>query len=389
MNFEFTQEQLADADRFRSIVNEKIAPLAQKIDQSPPTERDEILRSSFKTLGESGYLKLSGSEGVGGGGRGALEWTLHAEILAKACPSTFLAAYAATEMACVPITLFGNEIQRQQYVVQTLNGDMLGAFALTEPEGGSDPLGIKTTAGKDGDGWVLNGCKTYVTNGPVCDFAVVLAVTKSDGGVKGMSLFIIDAKTAGFDNSKRLETMGHRGAALGELVFKDCRVGPEALIGMENEGFGYAMHAMQSGRLAASVGSLGIGQAGLALALPRAMTRESRGKKIIRNQEVSFKLAEMYALIDTGRLLVQYAASSIDAGDAETGPNVSCAKIFTSEAATKISSLTVQIFGAAGYVVGHPAERLYRDARAGEIMHGPSEIQRVMLAQDLIGKYGV
>ncbi len=388
MNFEFTKQQRTDADGFRSIVEEKIAPGASKLDQSAPAPRDEILRANFKTLAQTDYFKLSMPENVGGLGRGAIEWTLHAEILAKACPSTFLAAYCSTEMACVPIAIFGNDTQRRQYVARTLDGDMIGAFAMTEPEGGANPLAIQATAEKGEDGWILSGKKSYVTCGPICDFAVVLAKTTADGGPKGLSLFIVEAGAPGFDKSVRIETMGNRGAALGELSFNNCRVGSDALIGLENEGFGYAMHAVQSGRLAGSVGAVGIAQAALKLSLKHAMTRKSGGKPIIRNQEVAFKLSEMHALIDTGRLLVQFAAASVDEGDADAGPNVSCAKIFTTEAATKISSLAMQIFGAAGYTAGHPVERLYRDARAGEIMHGPSEIQRVMLAQDLISKYG-
>ena len=304
--------------------------------------------------------------------------------MARACPATFLSAVASAYAAGLPIVKFGNARLKDAYAERCLNGDYVGAFALSEAGSGADPAAIATTAEKKKDRWVLRGAKAYVTNAPIADFIVVAARTKPGSGPDGISLFLVDARARGV-KSVRLSLMGHRGAPVGDLDVR-CEVGEDDLIGNEGEGFGYMMHALQAARLAAAVGALGIGVSCLEHSLERARERVSCGEKIIKFQEVSFKLAQMRLMTDVSRLLVQHAAWCMDEHAPDAASAVSCAKVYATESATKISHMAVQIFGASGYTAGCPAERLYRDARLGEILWGPSEVQRVMLARDVLSK---
>ncbi len=387
MNFEFTSEQLAEAARIRRLANEQIGPDAQAQDELDSIGRDEILRRHYGVLAESGYLGLPWHRDAGGRSASVLEWALCAEPLARASASTYLSAAMSAMTACAPIAKFGDDAQIDRWLAPAVRGEKIGAFAMTEPDGGSDFTAIRTRAHRINGGYVLNGRKAYVLNGPLCDFAVVLAATTDEGGPNGASLFAVDSRSSGFRWDNRRETMGHRGAPLSDLVFEDCRVGLDALIGAENQGFGIAMHAAQYGRLAACVGALGIAGECLKEALLFAKGRKSAGKSILKHQEVSFKIAQMQMMLDTSRLLTQYAAWSIDEGNEEAGPDVSAAKVHAGESATKISSMAVQILGGAGYVQGNAVERLYRDARAAEIVHGTTEIHRILLAQDALERY--
>jgi butyryl-CoA dehydrogenase len=387
MNFEFLQETRDAVLKFRELVQKEIAPHAQELDSATDDFKDKTIKASIVKLGAAGFLRSPFMADAGGLGQAWLDWTLSAEEVARACPSTFLSAVSGSLVSCVAPAKFGSSAQKTRWVMPCLAGEIIGAFALTEPEGGANPAAINAVAEKTRDGWVLNGVKTYVTNGPVCDFAVVAART-SPNGPGGVSLFIVPADAEGFKRGGRADLMGHRGAAVGDIVLTNCRLGEDALIGKENEGFGYAMHALQIARLAAAVGSLGIGDACLEHSLEYARGRVSFGGKIIKHQEVSFKLAQMRLQTDVARLQIQFAAWSMDIHDPDEAAAVSCAKVYATESAAKLAHMAVQIFGGKGYTRGSVAERLYRDARLGEILHGPSEIQRVMLARDALDKVG-
>lgn len=387
MNFEFTSEQLAAAKSFADAVRERIACDAERQDADPGVS-EQIIRAHMKTLGALGWHGLTHDAAIGGAGMTHLEWTLYAEALGGLAPTTFLSATSAAGATVRPIAKFGTAAQVERFVRPALGGEAIGAFAVTEAESGSDPLAVKLAATRDGDGWVLDGEKVWATNGPICDFALVLAATKPEGGPNGLSLFVIPADAPGFERGARVATMGHRGALVGPIRLNRCRVGADALVGPENAGFGMAMHAMQFGRLSACCGAIGLGETAMALSLGHALTRRAAGTKIIKHQEVAFKLSQMKMLTDTGRLITQYAAWCIDTGSAEASAMVSAAKIHTTEAATKIANFAMQIFAGAGYTAGHPIERLYRDAKLGELLFGTTEVHRVMLAQDTIARFG-
>ncbi|MCZ7586056.1 MAG: acyl-CoA dehydrogenase [Deltaproteobacteria bacterium] len=258
----------------------------------------------------------------------------------------------------------------------------MAAFALTEAEGGAEDHAVVTRAVRDGGEYVIDGEKAYVTNAAVADVFVVIARTSDDA----LSAFLVPGDAVGLARSDRLPLMGHRGSALTMLHLYDCRVGAEALLGAFGAGRTVAARSLVYARLAAAAGAVGIAQRCLDISLAHARSRVVGGRAIIKNQEISFKLAQMRTFIDTSRLLTQLAAWSIGENAADAEINVACAKVHATESAARIADLAVQIFGARGYTQGGEAERLFRDARLGPLLHGPSEIHRMRLARDILEK---
>lgn len=385
MNYEFDPSVTKAAQEFAALVAAKIAPDAAEQDANPASSAS-ILKRHFAVLGEAGYLKALVDPSMGGIGMPHLEWTLRAEPLAAASPATFLSA-ATSGAALRAVELFGTPAAIQRWVTPSLTGQIVAAAALTEADSGSDALAVKTTAKPAEGGWRLDGEKVYVTNAPIADVILVLAATRLDAGVEGMSLFAVPADAPGLVVGERIATLGYRGVMTASVRLEGCRVDADALIGDEGAGFGAATHIFQRGRLAVSVGSVGMGEAALSMSLSRALERRTAGGKLIKHQEVAFKISQMKMLLDAGRLLSQFAAWTVDERDPQAGPHVSAAKVHTTEALTRIANMTMQIFAGAGYTAGHPAERLYRDAKLGEILFGTTEIQRVMLAKDAIARY--
>ncbi|MCB9490019.1 MAG: acyl-CoA dehydrogenase family protein [Deltaproteobacteria bacterium] len=387
MNFEYSAEANERLLATAQLAAEKIQPTAESLEASDESARDKTMRQAHADLARAGYIGGPIATASGGAGMPMTEWVGHAERVAKACPSVYLSV-SATQAAAVVLDRFGGDEQKAAYLAPTLAGEKIGALALSEPNAGADYTQIECVARPSGDGYVLEGTKSFVTNGPIADYLLIAAKTNPEAGVDGLSIFIVDKTASGVEYGPRLSTMGHRGVAIGDVRLVGCKVAKSALVGGAGAGFGYAMHALQFARISVAAGSLGIGEACLDISLQRARTRIAGGQKIIKYQEVSFKLAQMKMLTDTGRLNLLFAAHTVDTGDADAGPNVSVTKIHNSEAATKIASLCVQVFGGEGYVAGTAAERLYRDARLGELLYGTNEIHRVLLAKDAIAKLG-
>jgi alkylation response protein AidB-like acyl-CoA dehydrogenase len=286
--------------------------------------------------------------------------------------------------------MFGTEGQKQKYLPGIIKGDIIGCFGLTEPEAGSDAASISTTAVKKGDSWVLNGTKTFITNAPIADVALIFAYNdKSKGPGSGVTSFIVDTKTPGFSIGKPFDKMGFRGSPTSEIFLDDCEVPESAVLGEVGKGFIQAMKTLEYGRIGMALASLGIATACLEISNKYSKERKAFGKPINRYQEISFKLADMMIMSDVSRLMIYKAAWAKQVNDPEATILASCAKVFATESATQISSLAVQVHGGYGYIKEYPVERLYRDAKLGEIGEGTSEIQRVLIAQSLLTKYAI
>ena len=394
MNFEYTDEQNAGFQAFARLCKDKIAPRAAELDRCAYDRAVAILRENFAVLAGFGYLGLGFPKELGGAGLPMCEAVVYMEELGRACASTFLSTGASMGLCGGPLLRLGTAAQKAKYLPRLMAGTSIGSLGLTEPGCGTDLLSIKTRARRDpgsgggrGDGWVINGAKALITNAPICDVAVVLA--RLEGGAdEGMAMFVVERGTAGFSTGAPLSKMGYHGSPTGELVFDDCRLGADAVVGEAGQGFYQAMAVLEHGRAGISAGAVGLAQACCDEAVKYAREREAFGKAIYKFQEVSYKAADMKMLIDTGRLLTRQAAWLADTGAANAGIMASCAKVFTTEAAVKAASWAVQIHGGYGYLADYPVERLYRDAKLGEIGEGTNEIQRVLIARDCLARWG-
>lgn len=383
MDFQLTDEQRMVRDMVRDLATKEIAPRAAEVDKT-----EEFPADNIRKMAELGLLGLPYPEEYGGGGGDYLGYAIAVEEIARACGSTALIYAAHVSLGCGPIYSFGSEEQKQKWLPRLCSGQGLGAFGLTEPEAGSDAASIKTTAVKDGDKWILNGTKTFITNATIADVAAVFAYNdraKGPGG--GVTCFLVEAGTKGFRAGKPFDKMGFRGSPTAELILEDCEVPDSAVLGAVGSGFIQAMMTLEYGRIGMATVCLGIASKCLELANKYSKERVVFGKPINRFQEISFKLADMLIMSDTARLLIYQAAWAKETNHPESAVLASVAKLWASETGKQISDLAVQIHGGYGYMKEYPVERLYRDARLGEIGEGASEIQRILIAKDLIRKY--
>ncbi len=389
MNFDLTEEQTAIRENFRRFCGKEIQPEAGKLDRAGEGESAGMVRENVRKLASRGYLGMNHPEIYGGAELDLISQCVAGEEVARACASTFLTAGASSGLFGVPVKLFGTGEQREKYLPGIISGEKIGCFCLTEPEAGSDAAGIKTRAVKEGSYWVINGAKTFITNGPIADVAIVFAFTDPEAGPGGgVTCFIVDTDNPGFKPGKPLEKMGFRGSPTSEVFLEECRVPESAVLGETGKGFLQAMETLEYGRIGMATVCLGIAAACMDEANRYSKERKQFGRFINRFQEVSFKLADMMILTDLSRLMIYRAAWARETGDPEKAVLASCAKLFASEAAVQISSWAVQVHGGYGYMKDYPVERLYRDARLGEIGEGTSEIQRLLIARDLIQRYG-
>ncbi len=382
MDFELTSEQKNLKESFAKLCEKEIAPRAEYIDKEAVFPRESIA-----LLGTSGFLGMGFPEEYGGFAGDPVTKALLGEELAKACASTYLSAGASAGLFAVPVWKFGTEAQKKKYLPDILAGKKIGALAITEPHAGSDVLGMKTTARRQGSTWVINGSKTFITNGPVADYYVVVAYTDKDKKRDGLSLFLVDQDTKGFSRGKPLEKMGVRGSPTSELFFDDCVVPEEHILGTENNGFYQLAQTLTHGRIGMAVYSLGIAQACLDESISYAQDRSAFGRKLAYFQDIHFKIADMKMYIDVGRELIYKAAWMLSQDDPQSILFASIAKLFMSEHATTIASDAVQIFGGYGFMKGYKVERLYRDAKLGEIGEGTSEIQRAIITKLVEDQY--
>ncbi len=382
MDFELTEDQKKQKESFAELCLKEIAPKAEF------TDREAVFpKESIRLLGKVGFLGMGFPEEYGGSKGDPIIKSVLGEELAKACASTYLSAGASSGLFGIPLLRFGTEEQKKRYLPGVLSGEKIGAFAITEPQGGSDVLGMKTNAQKRGSTWVINGSKTLITNGPVADYYVVAAYTDKGKKSDGISLFIVEKGTKGFSQGKSFDKLGVRGSPTSDLSFEDCEVPEKNLIGEINKGFVQLAQILSHGRIGMAVYSLGIAQACLEESISYVQERTAFGKKLAYFQDVHFKIADMKMYIDVGRELIYKAAWMLDQNDTQSILFASIAKLFMSEHATKIASDAVQIFGGYGFIKGYKVERLYRDSKLGEIGEGTSEIQRTIITKLIEDQY--
>ena len=372
------QDYLDFRDTIRQIARERIAPRAGEIDEQASYPHD--LRA---LLAEHDVLGLPFEVEHGGTGTGALMLNMAIEEIAKACASTALIVMVQ-ELGTLPIKLFGTEEQQQRFLPRCASGEWSPAFALSEPEAGSDPGGMRTRAVKDGDEWVIDGTKNWITNLGIADFYVVFAVTDREAGhSRGISAFIVEADRPGFSVGKLEHKLGIRGSPTGQPSFDGVRIPEENLIGEPGQGFKVAMATLDRSRLGVASQALGIAQGATDYAAAYARERKQFGQPINSFQAIQFKLADMETQCAAGRELLYQACAKVDRGDPDLGKYSAMAKLFCSDVAMRVTVEAVQVLGGYGYVKEYPVERMMRDAKITQIYEGTNEIQRLVIARSL------
>lgn len=375
---QFTEEQQQLRKEIRDFATREIAPNVMRWD-----EASEFPGELVKELGHMGLMGIIFPSEYGGAGLGYVEYVIAIEELSRVDGSIGIIVASHNSLATNHIFLAGSEEQRQKYVTKLASGEWLGAWGLTEPGSGSDASSARTTAVKKGDHWVLNGNKTFITNGHYADIAVVIAVTDRSKGTHGLSAFVVEKGTPGFRPGKKENKLGLRASDTSELIFEDCEIPAENLLGAEGEGFIDAMRVLDGGRISIAALSLGIGQGAFDAALKYVKERKQFGKTISEFQGIQWKLADMATQLDAAKLLTFRAAQMKDAGR-KTTLESAMAKLYASEAAVKICDECVQLHGGYGFIKDYPAEKFYRDVKLCTIGEGTSEIQRMVIAREVL-----
>jgi butyryl-CoA dehydrogenase len=378
MDLELTPEQKLIRDTARGLATNEISKVAAQIDREHRFPREIVAK-----LGELGMLGVAVPERWGGAGMDNVSYALAVEEISRGCASTGVIMSVQNSLVCDPILHFGSDEQRQRWLPALASGKKLGCFALSEPDAGSDAAAQKTTAMPAGSGWVLNGTKNFITNGPVSDAIVVFAMTDAAKGTRGISAFVVAADAPGVKFGPPDDKMGIRGAPSSQIFFTDCAVPGDALLGAPGDGFKIAMRTLDGGRIGIGAQAVGIARAAFEDATHYALERKTFGQPISEHQAIQFKLADMCTEIDAARLLVWRAAVKKDAGLRHTTES-SMAKLFASEVANRAAKEAVQVFGGYGYLTDFPVERHFRDAKITEIYEGTSEIQRLVIASALL-----
>ncbi len=372
------QEYLDFRDTIAQIARERIAPRAAQIDEAAEYPHD--LR---RLLAEQDVLGLPFDTEHGGTGTGTLMLNLAIEEIAKACASTAL-ILMVQELGTLPIKLFGSEELKNRFLPRCASGEWSPAFALSEPEAGSDPGGMRTRAVRDGDEWVIDGTKNWITNLGIADFYVVFAVTDPTAGPsRGITAFVVEADRPGFSVGKLEHKLGIRGSPTGQPIFDGVRVPEENVVGEVNQGFKVAMATLDRSRLGAGAQALGIAQGATDYAAAYARERRQFGQPINAFQAIQFKLADMETQCAAGRELLYQACARVDRGGADIGKYTSMAKLFCSDMAMRVTIEAIQVLGGYGYVKEYPVERMMRDAKITQIYEGTNEIQRLVIARTM------
>ncbi|HUZ05796.1 MAG TPA: acyl-CoA dehydrogenase [Acidobacteriaceae bacterium] len=373
-----TAEQQQLRHEIREFAAREIAPHSAHWD-----EASEFPLDAVQQLGRMGLMGVLIPPEYGGAGLGYVEYMIAVEELSRVDGSIGIIVASHNSLCTNHIFMAGNEAQRQRYVRKLASGEWLGAWALTEPGSGSDAGSARATAVRRGDTWVLNGNKTFITNGHYADAVLVIAVTDKTKGVHGMSAFVVEKGTLGFRPGKKENKLGLRASDTSELIFEDCEIPAENLLGKEGEGFVDAMKVLDGGRISIAAMSLGIAQGALEASVKYTKERKQFGKAICEFQGIQWKLADMTTQLDAARLLTLRAAQMKDAG-MKTTRESSMAKLFASETAVKICDECVQLHGGYGFIKDYPAEKYYRDVKLCTIGEGTSEIQRMVIARELL-----
>lgn len=378
MNYFLNEEQEMIRDLVKQIAQEKVAPLAAELD-----EKGEFPWELIKLFAESDLFALFVPEEYGGLGKGVLDLCIVVEELSKACAGVSV-TYAASALGTYPIILFGSEEQKKKYLPAIAKGEKLTAFGLTESDAGSDAGGIRTAAVRDGDYYILNGNKQWITNGGEAEIYTVIALTDRAKGSRGASAFIVEKDTPGFGFGKKENKMGIRCSATRELIFNNCRIPKENLLGREGMGFLVAMRTLDKSRPGVAAQAIGIAQGALDDAVKYARERIQFGKPISSFQGIQFMLADMATQIEAARALLYAGARYMDSGAKDISKISSMTKLFASDVAMKVTTDAVQIFGGYGYMKDYPVEKRMRDAKITQIYEGTNQIQREIIALQLI-----
>lgn len=376
-----TEEQASLQKVIRDFAQQEIAPKAAYYD-----EAEEFPWENLHKMAELGLLGMPVAEEFGGAGTDTVSYIAAIEEISKACASTGAIMAVHTSTGIMPIYMFGTEEQKQKYVPDLATGKKIGAFALTEAGAGSDAAQVATTAVLDGDEWVLNGSKCFITNGGEAEVYTILASTDKTKGTKGITAFIVEKDTPGFTFGKKEHKLGIRASATRELIFQDCRIPKENMLGKEGEGFKMAMQVISGARIGISAQAVGIAQAAYEAALEYSKVRVQFGKPIAKQQSIAFMLADMAIQIEAARQLVYHAAQMKDAGQ-PFDKEAAMAKTFSSDIAVQVALDAIQILGGYGYTREYPVERLLRDAKITQIYEGTNQIQRVVISRSILGKF--
>jgi butyryl-CoA dehydrogenase len=377
MYFKLSEEHEMIRKMVRSFATKEVAPTAAERD-----EEERFDRVIFEKMAELGLTGIPWPEEYGGIGSDYLAYCIAVEELSRVCASTGVTLSAHTSLAGWPVYKFGTEEQKQKYLRQMAEGSKIGAYGLTEPGSGSDAGGMKTTAVLDGDAYVLNGSKIFITNGGEADIYVVFALTDPTSKHKGTSAFIVESDFPGFSVGKKEKKLGIRSSPTTEIIFEDCRVPKENRLGQEGEGFKIAMMTLDGGRNGIAAQAVGIAQGALDAAVDYSKERVQFGKPISAQQGVGFKLADMATSIEAARLLT-YQAAWLESVGLPYGKESAMSKLFAGDTAMKVTTEAVQVFGGYGYTKDYPVERFMRDAKITQIYEGTQEIQRLVISRML------
>ncbi len=380
MNYDYflTEEQKMIRDLARQIADEKIRPVAAEYD-----EKEEFPWPILKVIAESDLSGVYIEEKYGGMGGGVMDLCIATEEFSKACGGIAV-SYAASALGVYPIMLYGTEEQKQKYLPDIASGKKLSAFALTEAGAGSDAGSVSTTATKEGDHYVLNGVKQWITNGGEAETYTVVAMTDKSKGSRGASVFIVEKGTPGFEFGKKEKKLGIRSSATRELIFTNCKVPKENILGKEGLGFIVAMKTFDKSRPGIGAQAVGIAQGALDHAVKYAKERVQFGKPISAFQGIQFMLADMATQVEAARALVYNTAKMIDAGEKNVSKASAMSKLFASDVAVKVTTDAIQVFGGYGYMRDYPVEKYMRDAKITQIYEGTNQIQRGVIASELI-----
>ena len=383
MDFTLSKEHEMARTLFREFAEKEVKPLAQEVD-----ETEEFPRETVEKMAKLGFLGIPVPKEYGGQGCDPLTYAMCVEELSKVCGTTGVIVSAHTSLCCDPIMTYGTEEQKQKYLVPLAKGEKLGAFGLTDPGAGTDAQGQQTKAYLDGDEWVLNGSKIFITNGKEADVYVIFAVTsvvedKRGRKKKMISAFIVEKGTPGFTFGTKEKKMGIRGSSTYELIFTDCRIPKDNLLGAEGKGFGIAMHTLDGGRIGIAAQALGLAEGALERTVDYVKERKQFGRAIGAFQNTQFQLADMATKVECAQLLV-YKAAMAKATQKVYSVEAAKAKLYAAEVAMEVTTKAVQLHGGYGYTREYDVERMMRDAKITEIYEGTSEVQRMVISGALL-----
>ena len=382
MDFTLSKEHEMARTLFKEFAEKEVKPLAQEVD-----ENEAFPRETVEKMAKLGFLGIPVPKEYGGQGCDPLTYAMCVEELSKVCGTTGVIVSAHTSLCCDPIMTYGTEEQKQKYLIPLAKGEKLGAFGLTEPGAGTDAQGQQTKAVLDGDEWVLNGSKCFITNGKEADVYVIFAITgtveKRGRMTKEISAFIVEKGTPGFTFGTKEKKMGIRGSSTYELIFTDCRIPKENLLGQQGKGFGIAMHTLDGGRIGIASQALGLAEGALETTIAYVKERKQFGRAIGAFQNTQFQLADMATKVQAAQLLV-YKAAMAKATQKVYSVEAAMAKLYAAEVAMEVTTKAVQLHGGYGYIREYDVERMMRDAKITEIYEGTSEVQRMVISGSLL-----